>query len=63
MSKSLKERVKRVVGTVTPYNVEQGTAKIGSALNINADVLKDLIDKVDCLEEELKQIREKNNGS
>ena len=49
--------VRKVVGTVGMFNKAEAIAVVCRALNNNADVLKDLIAKVDCLENEVKQVK------
>ena len=49
--------IKKIVGAVGLTNKAEAIAVIGRTVNNNADVLKALIEKVDHLENELKQLQ------
>lgn len=53
--------VRKVVGAVGMFNKTEAIVVVCRALNNNADVLKELIEKVDRLENEVKCLKEVKN--
>lgn len=49
--------VRKVVGSIGVFNKTEAIMLVCRALNNNADVLKELIEKVDRLENEVKQLK------
>ena len=64
MRKYNAEDVNRVKGTVGIFGTVDSIAVIGRALNNNADILKQLINRVEELEEEVAKLKgENDNGN